>query len=133
MTGSVSTQHAILVVDDEPRIADLIGAVLKRSGMHPHVVYRGRDALEAVRALPFDVVLLDWVMPDLTGEATAAAIRRRRPELKIIAVSGAGAGLRHQVKVGLIDDFVQKPFSAESLIAAVNRAVAHHHTLARAR
>jgi CheY-like chemotaxis protein len=117
-------QPSILVVDDEPRIADLIGAVVKRCGMRAHVVYSGSDALSALRSVEFDAVVLDWIMPGRTGEQTAALIRHRSPGIKIVVTSGtAGNGFDDAIAAGQIDAFLRKPFTPDALIAVLDYAL----------
>lgn len=114
----------ILVVDGEPRIADLIGAVLNRYGMRVQVVYTGSDAVSALRSDDFDAVVLDWFMPGLAGEQAASLIRRRAPKIRIVATSDtADHGFDDAIAERRIDAFLVKPFAPDALLAVLEYAL----------
>lgn len=79
--GSESAALRILVIDDEPDVADLNGEVLERGGYAATVAYSGADAIEAMRARSFDCVLSDLNMPDIDGRGFFDVIRRDFPDL----------------------------------------------------
>jgi two-component system alkaline phosphatase synthesis response regulator PhoP len=112
----------ILVVDDEPRIAEIASDYLRRAGFDVVVAGDGVRALEAVRARRPDLVVLDLGLPRLDGLEVARTIRRDS-DLPIIMLTARVeeddrlAGL----DVGA-DDYVTKPFSPRELVARV-RAV----------
>ncbi|MBL8490637.1 MAG: phosphate regulon transcriptional regulator PhoB [Rhodocyclaceae bacterium] len=113
----------ILVVEDEPAIQALIAANLQRAG---HAVLRASDAETALRlmneALP-DLVLLDWMLPGMSGIDLARRLRanERTRGIPIIMLTARG---EEQDKVqGLetgADDYVTKPFSPRELQARIN-------------
>ena len=113
---------SILVVEDEPAIQELIAVNLVR---HGHTVRRaasGEEALASVaEALP-DVILLDWMLPDLAGPSIARKLRgeARTREVPIIMLT-ARAGEDDKV-AGLesgADDYITKPFSPRELEARI--------------
>ena len=113
---------SILVVEDEPAIQELIAVNLARNG---HQVRRAASAAEALRAmaeaLP-DVVLLDWMLPDIAGPVIAQRLRgdARTREVPIIMLT-ARAGEDDKV-AGLAagaDDYITKPFSPRELEARI--------------
>ena len=113
---------AILVVEDEPAIQELISVNLARNG---HQVRRAASAEEAYRAvaetLP-DVILLDWMLPDTPGPAIAKRLRSeaRTRDVPIIMLT-ARAGEDDKV-AGLAagaDDYITKPFSPRELEARI--------------
>jgi DNA-binding response OmpR family regulator len=110
----------ILVVEDEPMLAGFIEQALTAEGYSPTVVHDG-DAGEA-EALTGDygLVLLDLMLPGLSGLDVLDAVRARRPELPVIVVTAQGA-VEQRVE-GLdrgANDYVTKPFSFEELLARV--------------
>ena len=112
----------ILVVEDEPAIQALIAANLKRSG---HAVMAAPDAETAFRlireALP-DLILLDWMLPGMSGLDLARALRNepRTRQVPIIMLTARGEeGDKVQGLESGADDYVTKPFSPRELLARI--------------
>ena len=119
----------ILVVEDEPTIQSLIEVNLRRAG---HVVQLASDAESARRmvqdALP-DLVLLDWMLPGMSGVDFARQLRgdARTRNLPIIMLTARAEG-RDKVdglEVGA-DDYVTKPFSPRELMARIKAVLRRH-------
>ncbi len=109
----------ILVVDDEKKIRDLVGSYLEREGYSVLVADSGQRALEAVNRAHPDLLVLDLMLPDLTGEEVARSIRTHS-NLPIIMLT-AKAGEEDRI-AGLnlgADDYLVKPFSPRELVARV--------------
>lgn len=112
----------ILVVEDEPRLGDLLRLYLERDGYRVTVVTDGRaaiDAYEAVDGEPVDLVVLDLMLPGLSGEAVLEAIRADGATPVLIASAKRTdldriAGLRMGA-----DDYLAKPFNPHELTARV--------------
>ena len=109
----------ILVVEDEPRLGELLRLYLERDGHAVTVVGDGRAAIAAVDAEPVDLVVLDLMLPGLGGEAVLAAIRDRGDTPVLIASAKRSdveriAGLRMGA-----DDYLAKPFNPHELTARV--------------
>lgn len=112
----------ILLVEDEPAIQELISANLTRAGHHVVPVGDGETALRLLRdALP-DLVLLDWMLPGISGIELARRLRHddRTRAIPIIMLTARG---EEQDKVqGLetgADDYITKPFSPRELVARI--------------
>ena len=69
----------MLVVDDEPHIRELVALHLRLEGWTPELVDNGVTALERLRAAPFDLVILDIMLPGLDGLTVLKALRRESP------------------------------------------------------
>lgn len=115
----------VLVVEDEPSIAELIAVNLRHNGFAPTVVYDGRAAQLEIDAVLPDVILLDWMLPGESG-ATLARQWRRHERTKGVPIIMLTARSDESDKVqGLdagADDYITKPFSTQELLARI-RAV----------
>jgi two-component system OmpR family response regulator len=78
----------ILVVDDEPIIADTLAAILNHAGFTSTAVYSGTDAVRKAIRLKPEVVICDVIMPDMTGIAASIEIQKALPACKILLFSG---------------------------------------------
>ena len=112
----------ILVVDDQPVNVQLLRRVLEFEGLRVDTAFNGRDALTSVaRQIP-DLILLDWMLPDIAGTALARKLRAdaRSKDIPIIMLT---ARAQEQDKVeGLdagADDYITKPFSPKELMARI--------------
>src|SRR6266567_6013406 len=112
----------ILVVDDDPSMVGVIGALLGQAGHQIVPAYDGHEAIRRFREDDPDVILLDLAIGKLDGAAVCREIRKEA-NLPIIVVTGESDGL---ISAELLDagadDYVRKPFRGEELLARV-RAV----------
>jgi two-component system, OmpR family, KDP operon response regulator KdpE len=122
----------ILVVDDEPAIRRALRPPLMELGFQLAEASRGEEALQALRAQPYDVVLLDVNMPGLGGIETLRRIRTFAPRLPVLILTVRD---QEEDKVEALDlgadDYVTKPFSTRELIARVRSAVRRMRAPAR--
>ncbi len=113
----------ILVVEDEAAILTLIRFTLEQAGF----VVNGADSVEAARpilaeALP-DVVLLDWMLPGMSGVQFAKELRanERTRDLPLILLTARGEEVDKEQGLNLgADDYITKPFSPRELVARIN-------------
>ncbi len=110
----------ILVVDDEPNIADVISIALRYNEYEVVTAGNGRDALAAVSDSRPDLIVLDVMLPDLDGFEVAKRLRERADETPILFLTAKDT-TEDKVR-GLTlggDDYVTKPFSVEELLARI--------------
>ena len=81
----------VLVVDDEPVIADTLGMILNQSGFETRAVYSGEKAVELARTFEPNMLISDVIMADLNGIDAAIRIREILPNIKILLFSGQAA------------------------------------------
>lgn len=125
----------VLVVDDEPKIAEVLGSYLRKAGFAPVNASRGAQAIELFEKERPSLVILDLMLPDMSGEDVCRKLRARSrvPIIMLTAkvedadaVKGLGLGA---------DDYVTKPFSPRQLMARVEavlrRAAGEGSVLAR--
>jgi len=120
----------ILVVDDEPSITDLLSMALRYEGMEVQVAHLGREALEAIGEFRPHLLVLDVMLPDLSGFEVLERMGRDRlggrlPVLFLTARDTLDDKLRGFTLGG--DDYMTKPFSIEELIVRVRAILRRVH------
>ena len=117
----------ILVVDDEEDMRSMLTQMLERAGHKVTTATDGQEAIEAFRAAPPDVLLIDILMPTKGGLVAISEIRKRAPTARIIAMSGGGrSGKLNFLSTARTFPGVQtlqKPFRQAELMAAVRGAL----------
>ncbi len=114
----------ILVIEDEPEIARLIGSILESDGMHVISTDQSEPALAAARATACHAIILDLVLPGRSGLGILAELKAH-PTLRrvpVIVVSALAASFPPTWR-GDVVEVIAKPFDADHLIAVVRRAV----------
>jgi two-component system, OmpR family, response regulator len=110
----------ILVVDDEPRITDLVAMALRYEGFEVETAGSGRAALRAVEVFRPAMIVLDVMLPDMDGFAVTERLTADRIKVPILFLTARDA-VEDKVR-GLTlggDDYVTKPFSLEELVARI--------------
>jgi PAS domain S-box-containing protein len=122
------TTGRVLVVDDESQVRAFFQKVLTDAGYEVLFAKDGNQALKMVCAHPFDLVLVDLVMPEGEGIETIQAMRKEQPSLKIIAVSGFLGGEFLKVARHLGANFtIAKPVDPVILVSAVRDLLGQSH------
>ncbi len=117
----------ILVTDDDPELRSMLQTLLELQGYDVEVAEDGWVGSKKLREEPFDLLITDIVMPNQEGLESIIQARRKYPDLKIIAMSGAGKTstevyLRVAENVGA-DAVYQKPFDPKVLLEKVQELV----------
>jgi two-component system phosphate regulon response regulator PhoB len=114
------SESVILIVEDEPDIAELIRFHAEREGCKASVVHSGQIALDAVRRSPPDLLVLDLMLPDLDGLEVCRRLRweedTRTMPILIVSAKGEESDIVTGLELGA-DDYVTKPFSPRVLMA----------------
>jgi CheY-like chemotaxis protein len=107
---------AILLVDDDPRMQVLGRKVLERQGYRVVIAANGAEAVSAVAAEPFDLVLMDLEMPRVDGHEALKLIKSEQPELPVVAVTAyAMAGDVERCLTEGFDGYLSKPYEIGQL------------------
>jgi CheY-like chemotaxis protein len=113
----------ILVFDDEPSILLMIKKMLEKAGHDVDLALNGREGMELLEKNQPDLVITDIIMPEKEGLETIMALRKRYPEIKIIAISGGGRigpeGYLPSAKHLGADMVFQKPLVQKEFMEAV--------------
>jgi CheY-like chemotaxis protein len=108
---------AILVVDDEAPVREVICAFLRQEGHRTGEAANGREALARFTAGRWDLVMTDRAMPEMDGEQLALEVRKLSPQTPIIMVTGFAPA----ACCAGVDVIVKKPFTRASLMEALER------------
>ncbi|EHN10487.1 DNA-binding response regulator [Patulibacter medicamentivorans] len=120
MATEAAPAHRVLVVDDEPNIVDVLSMALKFQGFEVATAATGEEALAQVEAFRPQIMVLDVMLPDITGFDVAERLGAQRSHVPIIFLTARDATedkLRGLTSGG--DDYVTKPFSLEELVARI--------------
>lgn len=116
-------QHSILVVDDNEQALTLVEEALTSRGYQVTITSKGVEAmpiLESKKGENIDLVIIDLVMPDVDGMELAGKILKKRPNIRVLVMSGyADDVVVHGVFESDNVDFLAKPFSIRDLFARV--------------
>lgn len=117
----------ILIIDDEPGILRILRRILEDAGHTVTEAPDGRVALRQFEGKPADLVITDIFMPAMDGIELLVNLRRSFPDARVLAMSGGGLLSRDQAlgDASLLgaDEILQKPFSKEEVLAAVDRTL----------
>ncbi len=109
----------ILVVDDEEKICEFVKAYLDREGYEVTLAYNGKDAIENFEDTDYDLIILDRMLPDISGEEVCKYIRQKS-EIPIIMLT---AKIEDEDRIeGFTlgcDDYICKPFNVRELVLRV--------------
>lgn len=120
----------ILVIDDESRIRDACSQVLTGMGFTVATAGDGSQGLEMIHASHYDIVLLDLMMPNISGFDVLSRVRDHHPDTVVIVITGY-ATLEHSIeamKKGAFD-FIPKPFTPDQLRSVVDKSLKYTRAL----
>ena len=120
----------ILVVDDEERIRDACTMVLEEEGYELATADSGELGLKMIQEHHFDVILLDLMMPNLSGLEVLPQIKDQHPDTAVIVITGY-ATVEHSIeamKKGAFD-FIPKPFTPDQLRTIVAKSIKYTRAL----
>jgi len=112
---------SVLIVDDEAPVLDVLSRYLRCDGHAVATAASGREALEKFRRNSFDLVVLDRAMPEMSGDQTAEHIRKVKPNVPIVMLTGFSAGGPNGAKPEVIDEILYKPVTLDALRGTIGR------------
>lgn len=116
----MSESSSILVVEDDPDVADTVRGLLRAFGYHVEVAIDGNEGMRALRrGLRPSVILLDLMMPNMDGQRFRA-LQRDDPELAQIPIIVISSDAKNAARLG-VAACLPKPFDPEQLLAAIKR------------
>ena len=114
----------ILIVEDEPQMAEQLRKGLEREGYSVLLAHDGQQALELARTVDHDLMILDWMLPKVDGRQVARRLRQAKVDTRILMLTARDTPT--DIVEGLdcgVDDYLSKPFAFEVLLARL-RALA---------
>jgi len=108
----------ILVADDDLALHALLNVILSRAGFEVDFARDGREALGKIEADSYQAVLLDLILPGMSGIEILDHLKKKRPHSlhKIIVVTGASRGVIDQIDTSQIHALLRKPFDIQDVI-----------------
>jgi DNA-binding NtrC family response regulator len=118
----------IMIVDDEPQVAEVLARSLTRQGHRTTVVHSGQEALERLHAVSLDAMFLDVSMPGMNGLDVMAEVKRLKPALPVVVITGHATAdeVARVRELGAVD-VIQKP----SALTHYHRAIERLHSTTR--
>jgi DNA-binding response OmpR family regulator len=118
--STAKVSHRILIVEDEEVLAFGVRDALRHAGHEPQVCHNGKTALEMLQRDSFDLVVLDLMLPGMSGLDLLRALRQHNHKLRVVILTAMSseADVVRGFEAGA-DDYVPKPFSPRELLARV--------------
>ena len=113
----METKKRVLVVDDEPRIGNVLRIKLRLAGYDVITTTSGAEAIEIIRTQKPDLVLLDIIMPDVTGMDVLEKVRNFS-QVPIVVFTAKADIVKFALKNGATDS-ISKPFNPDQLVAKI--------------
>lgn len=115
----------VLLIDDDGDFLDSLAERLRLRGMEVSTTTSPKDALLMIEKESFDAIILDFQMPEMDGMATLMEMKKKKPDLQVIFLTGHATVERgvEALKSGA-KDFVEKPIDLESLAGKIKEAKA---------
>ncbi|MFO7567216.1 MAG: response regulator transcription factor [Enhygromyxa sp.] len=111
----------VLVVEDDAKLARFITRILDEEGYVAESCASGSEALERVADGAYDLLILDWMLPDIDGVSVCRELRERRFEAPILMLTARGELRERVLGLGVgADDYMVKPFEIEELLARMH-------------
>lgn len=108
---------SVLIVDDEPKILDVVKSFLESKGFTAYIAATGTDALQIFNEQEISIVLLDLMLPDIQGESICRTIRQKsRVPIIMLTAKISEESMLEGLGIGA-DDYITKPFSLKALYA----------------
>lgn len=130
----MSAEKNILIVEDEAAIREMVDFALRRAGFNTLHAGTGREALDTIANQRPDLVLLDWMLPDLAGIDIARRLKREELTRDVPIIMLTAKAEEHDKLKGFdvgVDDYVTKPFSPRELVARINAVLRRGETQAQ--
>ena len=122
-----SVRRLALIVDNDEGVRSLLRTILLRMGCEVEVSRNGRDAISRLASADYDLVLLDLLMPEISGQDILLHIGSRAPEMlqRVIVVTALAERATTIPEVARPYCVIRKPFDVEYLVAQIRECIEH--------
>lgn len=120
-----NTKKRILHVDDEPDTLKVVKTILEKEGFEIQSVESGKGALDKIKIDSYDLILLDIMMPDMSGWDLFTQISEIKQEYKVIflTVLEISESRLEQLRKHGVKDYIMKPFDRDELVARIKKVL----------
>ena len=119
MSVNHNGNKSILIVEDQPMVANALKMILKIDGYDVTLATNGLEALEVYQPGKFVLIFTDYKMPGMSGHELAAAVKSRDVTQKIILITAYSDLAQHDSRSADVDFVLEKPWSVDALRAAI--------------
>ena len=121
MNESGSRQQGILVIDDEKEILEVIRQLLDAQGYRVHTAATAKEGVDLYErfCLDIDLVLLDYLMPEMTGDLVFECLRKVNPDVRVILLTACDDNVARRMFETGLRGYIQKPFYLDDFIQRV--------------
>jgi len=123
MTMNSNGNKSILIVEDQPMVANALKMILKIDGYDVTTASNGPEALEVYQPGKFGLIFTDYKMPGMSGHEVAETIRSRDAKQRIILITAYSDLAQHDNRSVNVDFVLEKPWSVEGLRAAITKVM----------
>ena len=118
-------QNAILVIDDDPGALAVIQATLEASDYRVYTANRGNEGIKLYEThwQEIKLVLLDYMMPEMTGDLVLECLRMVNPDVRVLLVTGYGDEFVRKMLALRVCGYLKKPFTVSELVQGVRDAL----------
>ncbi|MBI5653967.1 MAG: response regulator [Chloroflexi bacterium] len=124
--SNANNKQRILIVDDDERIVELIvNGLSEHSAFETHAFTTGQAAREAIERFNFDLIVSDWMLPDVDGLTLIRAAKTNHPDCVTILMTAFGApDVQELPEFALVHHYLEKPFTVDELITLITTTLA---------
>jgi DNA-binding NtrC family response regulator len=127
MMGAVNTKSRgkVLAIDDEPELLEIVKGCLEPNGFEVHTVLSAREGVEYYERnwRDIDLVLLDYLMPGMTGDLVFECLKRENPDVRTILLTGCEDYVAERMFKEGLWGYIHKPFAMEEFVQEVCDAI----------
>ena len=117
-------EKRILLIEDDPWVRDSLSLYLQNRGCRPESFSSAEEGMEAIRKEKFDIILCDYWLPGFDGLALLRFAKEQQPQAKRILITAYPLSeIAAEVEKAGLDDFIQKPFSVETIEYCLARCI----------
>ncbi len=120
-----SRERRVLIIDDEKDLLDILQAALEAEGFKIHVASSGKEGLGIFDRSwrDIDLVLLDYIMPEMTGDLVFDCMRQINPDVRVMLLSGSADQVANKMFAAGLRGYIRKPFYLDDVIQRVREEI----------